>query len=107
MKMIDMHCDTLLGTGYGEEIDLYENNKAVDFKRLKAAGFTAQFYAMCLMPEESFLAKGMKNQVMPTLWMHCRDASIKIWKNTAIMLPLQATWTICSATKRKARFPAS
>lgn len=23
--MIDMHCDTLLGTGYGEEIDLYEN----------------------------------------------------------------------------------
>ena len=60
MKMIDMHCDTLLGTGYGEEIDLYENNKAVDFKRLKAAGFTAQFYAMCLMPEESFLAKGMK-----------------------------------------------
>ncbi len=32
-----------------------------------------------------------KNQVMPTLWMHCRDASIKIWKNTAIMLPLQAT----------------
>ena len=60
MKMIDMHCDTLLGTGYGEEIDLYENNKAVDFKRVKAAGFTAQFYAMCLMPEESFLAKGMK-----------------------------------------------
>lgn len=60
MKMIDMHCDTLLGTGYGEEIDLYENNKAVDFKRLKAVGFTAQFYAMCLMPEESFLAKGMK-----------------------------------------------
>lgn len=59
MKFIDMHCDTLLGTAYGEKIDLNENNKAVDFKRLKSIGFSAQFYAMCLMPEKHFLDKGL------------------------------------------------
>lgn len=42
MKFIDMHCDTLLGTAYGEKIDLNENNKAVDFKRLKSIGFSAR-----------------------------------------------------------------
>ena len=60
MKLIDMHCDTLLGTAYGEKVDLYENKKAVDFKRMKAAGFSAQFFAMCLMPEQSFAEKGLQ-----------------------------------------------
>lgn len=55
-----MHCDTLLGTAYGEKVDLYENKKAVDFKRMKAAGFSAQFFAMCLMPEQSFAEKGLQ-----------------------------------------------
>lgn len=59
MKLIDMHCDTLLGTAYGEQVDLYENQKMVDFKRLRSAGFSGQFFAMCLMPEKSFANRGM------------------------------------------------
>lgn len=60
MKLIDMHCDTLLGTAYGEEIDLFQNEKAVDFQRMKQAGYSAQFFAMCLMPEAHFQKKGLK-----------------------------------------------
>lgn len=65
MKLIDMHCDTLLGTAYGEKVDLYENKKAVDFKRMKAAGFSAQFFAMCLMPEQSFAERACRSR---TTW---------------------------------------
>ena len=84
MKFIDMHCDTLLGTAYGEKIDLNENNKAVDFKRLKSIGFSAQFYAMCLMPEKHFWTKALQNQAMLILWMHFLPASMKTSKNTAM-----------------------
>ena len=45
MGYLDMHCDTLLGAGYGEKIDLFENQMAVDWKRMKATGFSGQFYA--------------------------------------------------------------
>ena len=60
MGYLEMHCDTLLGAGYGEKIDLFENQMAVDWKRMKATGFSGQFYAMCLMPEDSFQKHGMK-----------------------------------------------
>ncbi len=60
MKFIDMHCDTLLGTAFGEKIDLNRNAKAIDFQRMKQAGFSAQFFAMCLMPEDHYQKKGLQ-----------------------------------------------
>lgn len=108
MKFIDMHCDTLLGTAYGEKIDLNENNKAVDFKRLKSIGFSAQFYAMCLMPEKHFLDKGLTKpsdaDFMDAL-STCFYENLKKYSDVAGICRKQRG-SFC-ATKKKVRFPAS
>ena len=49
MKIIDMHCDTVNRMYYGRQkgnnINLYDNNLSVDFKRMQAGGYLMQFFA--------------------------------------------------------------
>lgn len=48
MSFIDLHCDTLQLYAYEKDpsCDLYQNQRAVDFRRMKQAGMKAQFFAM-------------------------------------------------------------
>ena len=48
MSFIDFHCDTLELFALEEHpvVDLYQNNRAVDFCRMKKAGMKAQFFAI-------------------------------------------------------------
>lgn len=45
MKLIDMHCDTLLGLVHGENINLKSNHLCVDLEKMKQADSMAQFFA--------------------------------------------------------------
>lgn len=53
MPYIDFHCDTLLlfSQGVTEETSLYENQKSVDFKRMREGGCRAQFFATFMPPQ--------------------------------------------------------
>jgi len=49
MRYIDFHCDTLLLNNFPENAEtLYQNSKSVDFRRMKNADCTAQFFAIFL-----------------------------------------------------------
>ncbi len=45
MRLIDMHCDTLLGLMRDENINLRENHLCVDLKKMRQADSLAQFFA--------------------------------------------------------------
>ena len=45
MKLIDLHCDTLLGLVHGENINLKSNHLCVDLEKMKHADSMAQFFA--------------------------------------------------------------
>ena len=45
MKLIDLHCDTLLGIVHGENINLKSNHLCVDLEKMKQADSMAQFFA--------------------------------------------------------------
>lgn len=45
MKLIDMHCDTLLGLVHGENINLKSSHLCVDLEKMKQADSMAQFFA--------------------------------------------------------------
>lgn len=51
MGYIDLHCDTLMVFA-GENGSLYENRMAIDIKRLRKGGCTAQFFAVWLPDDE-------------------------------------------------------
>lgn len=66
MGYIDMHCDTLMMYGEPDNPqDLFQNDRQVDFLRLKEGGAMAQFFAIFLphwepgnpnaMPEEEYI----------------------------------------------------
>lgn len=57
MGYIDLHCDTLMLYAAGENRRLYENNLAVDIKRLKKAGAYAQFFAIWMPDKETIVQK--------------------------------------------------
>ena len=60
MKFIDMHCDTLMSMVEPKEGEsLLQNNKSVDFLRMKKGGSIAQFFAIFLFPEGSFGRVGL------------------------------------------------
>lgn len=45
MKLIDMHCDTLLGLMHDENISLKSNHLCVDLEKMREADSMAQFFA--------------------------------------------------------------
>ncbi len=48
----DMHCDTAAEC-FDKGLSLYKNNLHIDLKRLEAAGFGVQFFAVWIRPEQS------------------------------------------------------
>lgn len=49
MKIIDLHCDTIMClTKLGPQIGLYENDLSIDIRKLQAANSMAQFFALYL-----------------------------------------------------------
>ena len=53
MNYIDFHCDTLELFGRGaDQGSLFQNDKAVDFSKMREAGCLAQFFATFLPAEE-------------------------------------------------------
>lgn len=46
MKVIDMHCDTILKLMNGDELTLKKNNFCVDVDKLKTGNYLAQFFAL-------------------------------------------------------------
>lgn len=56
-KFIDMHCDSLMTLFYEDPVhaDLYDSRvTAVDFKRMRQAGFLAQFFAIFVIPRDRY-----------------------------------------------------
>lgn len=57
MRFIDMHCDSLMKLFFldAQNADLYDSKvTSVDFKRMEAAGQTAQFFAVFLPPLNAY-----------------------------------------------------
>lgn len=55
MGYIDMHCDTLMMYAEPSEANsLFQNDKQVDFNKLKTGGAAAQFFAIFMMDEPYF-----------------------------------------------------
>lgn len=50
MKYIDMHCDTLMAAFRDPNFDLFQNDRMVDFTKMRQGGALAQFFAMFLIP---------------------------------------------------------
>ena len=48
MRYIDMHCDTLMSYAMKKDYDIFESDRMVDLKKLKAGECSAQFFAMFL-----------------------------------------------------------
>ena len=53
MRLIDMHCDTLLGLMHGENVNLKNNSLCVDLEKMKQADSMAQFFA-CFIYMKAF-----------------------------------------------------
>ncbi len=62
-KLCDMHCDTATAA-LDAGLSLYENNLHTDLKRLKAAGFGVQFFAVWISPEHAFCGFDRAAQVI-------------------------------------------
>lgn len=70
MKVIDMHCDTLMIAYLLKKKDLFSINEQkpemgffgsmVDFQKMKLGQGLAQFFAVCLLPEEMKTQGGVK-----------------------------------------------
>ena len=45
MRLIDMHCDTVLGLMHGENVNLKKNALCVDLEKMRQADSMAQFFA--------------------------------------------------------------
>lgn len=62
MKVIDMHCDTILRLIDNNEESLYENKGHLDVKRMKKTGYTLQCFAMFvnLHKHENALERGLE-----------------------------------------------
>lgn len=54
MKFIDMHCDTLMPFAQGGEYNIYQNDRSVDFLKMKKGGQLAQFFAMFILPDAAW-----------------------------------------------------
>ena len=61
MKLIDLHCDTLLGLVHGENINLKSNHLCVDLEKMKQANSMAQFFA-CFIYMKAIQGKDRWNQ---------------------------------------------
>lgn len=59
MKFIDMHCDTLIPFAHRKPYSIYQNEKSVDFIRLRKGGAVAQFFAIFLLPEGGWEKTGV------------------------------------------------
>lgn len=58
MKFIDMHCDTLMPFAQGGDYNIYQNDKSVDFLKMKKGGQLAQFFAMFILPDAAWARYG-------------------------------------------------
>lgn len=54
MRYIDMHCDTLMPYAMKKDYDIFESDRMVDLKKLKAGECSAQFFAMFLPDQKMY-----------------------------------------------------
>lgn len=90
MKMIDLHCDTILRL-YGEDPsqNLMRNNFHVDLEKLKNSDSLAQFFALFIDLEET--RKNGKDPWIEYMGMHSRFASEMMANKDAITLAMNSS----------------
>ena len=82
MRYVDMHCDTLMNAllNVGKGADLYEMSQGMqDLKRMKQGDYLAQFFAIFIVPENSYRERLKREPIDENEYI---DACIEIFYNS-------------------------
>lgn len=82
MRYVDMHCDTLMNAllNVGKGADLYEMSQGMqDLKRMKQGDYLAQFFAIFIVPENSYRERLKRDPIDENEYI---DACIEIFYNS-------------------------
>lgn len=77
MKFIDLHCDTLMPFATEKDYSLYQNERSIDFCRMKKGESLAQFFAIFLPGVENWEKAGLQG-LTDLEYIHClRDGLMR------------------------------